>query len=106
MERISERDALIERITFLEAQQTEDLAGLKDQLQLSYDSLRPLNFIKSTIHEITSSADIKSDLIQGAINLTTNLIGKNIIGGIAETPIKKLMKGIFRFIVKKINPRK
>lgn len=101
MKTTSEKDMLIEKIKFLEAQQVEHLSELKEQLELAYDSIKPLNFIKNTLHQITSSSDIRSDLLHGAINITTALIGKNLIAGLAETPIKKMINGVLRFFGKK-----
>ncbi len=106
MKTTSEKDMLIERIKFLEAQQVENLSELKEQLELAYDSIKPLNFIKNTLHQITSSSDIRSDLLHGAINITTALIGKNLIAGLAETPIKKMINGVLRFFGKKTLPTK
>ncbi len=106
MKTTSEKDMLIEKIKFLETQQVENLSELKGQLELAYDSIKPLNFIKNTLHQITSSSDIRSDLLHGAINITTALIGKNLIAGLAETPIKKMINGVLRFFGKKTLPTK
>jgi hypothetical protein len=105
MKTTSEKQALIAKINTLQAQQVEDLAEFKEQLELAYDSIKPLNFIKNTLHQITSSSDIRSDLLHGAVNITTALIGKNLIAGLAETPIKKMINGILRFFGKKTHPK-
>lgn len=106
MKTTSEKEALIAKINALQAQKVQDLAELKEQFELTYESIKPLNFIKNTLHQITSSSDIRSDLLHGAINITTALIGKNLIAGLAETPIKKMINGVLRFFGKKTLPIK
>lgn len=102
----SERDAIIEKINLLEIKQAEELIALKEQFQITYESLKPLNFIKSTFHDMTTSKEIQSDLVNGALNLATGLISKKILSGIAEVPIKKLLSTALQFVLKKRGPKK
>lgn len=102
----NERDSLIEKITSLKIKQSEDLVALKDQFHTTYDSYKPLNLLKSTFHDVTSSAEVKGDLVNGAINLATGLISRKILFGISEKPIRIILVNAFQFVAKKFFPKK
>jgi len=102
----SERDALIEKINLLQIQQTNELAVLKEQFQITYDSFKPLNLIKSTFQDITSTSKSQGDLVDGALNLATGLISKNILFTAVEKPVKKLLSNGIQFILRKLKPKK
>ncbi len=106
MKKSNEKAALIEKIAALQIKHLEELNSLKVQFQITYESLKPLNFIKSTLHDVTSSPEIKSDLLNGALNLATGLISKNVLFGLTEKPIKNLISTLFKFVVKKFVSKK
>jgi hypothetical protein len=74
-------DALNETITLLENKRAEELQLLKEQLHLVRDNLKPINLIKSTFHEITSSPYIKKNIISNTIGITAGYLVKNILFG-------------------------
>ena len=83
---------LLQRIQTLEMQQTMELSELKQQIHLSFESLSPLNFIKSTLHDITSSPDIKADLWQGVVGLTSGYLTTKVgVLGLAQKPVRSLL---------------
>lgn len=102
----SKRDAIIEKINLLQVKQAEELVVLKEQFQITYDSLKPINFIKSTFHDVTTSKEIQTDLVNGALNLATGLISKNLLMSVVEKPMKKLLTTGIQFILNKISPNK
>jgi hypothetical protein len=90
-----EQAILMERILALQHKQSSELQILKQQFEITYESLQPLNFIKSTIKEIVTSPDIKSDIINGVIGLGTNYVSNNFLNPTSKSPIKKLLaKGL------------
>lgn len=106
MKTTDEKAALIEKIAKLQLKQSEDLHNLKMQFQLTYESFKPLNFIKDTFHDITSSPEIKNDLLNGAVNLASNLITGNLLFKTTDKPIKNLVGTFFKFIVRKFIVKK
>jgi hypothetical protein len=54
-------ERLKESIRLLEMKQQEEGKILKEQLRITYESLKPVNLIKSSLKEITSSMEIKND---------------------------------------------
>jgi len=105
MKESNEKTELIEKIAALQIKQSEELNSLKMQFQITSDSLKPLNFIKSTLHDVTSSPEIKVDLINGAVNLATGLITTNFLFKAAEKPIKSLVSTLFKFAIRKLTTK-
>lgn len=94
---------LIERIELLQILQTEQLFVLKEQARKTYSSLQPAAILKATIHDLTSMPEVKSDLLDGALNITTFLLSKNNILNLFQKPIKKGLIKLLQFIVR--NPQ-
>ena len=65
MKTTSEKENLLVMIQSLKHQQAIELEGVQEQIHLAYESLKPLNIIKSTFFEATSSPFIKLCLISG-----------------------------------------
>jgi hypothetical protein len=107
MKTIDNKEALLQKITFLENKQTQELQSLKDQFQVTFESLKPLNFIKSTFSEVTSSPGIGTDLLMGAINLTTSYLSSQIaMGSKSHNPVKKILGSALKFVMKKFSDKK
>jgi xylose isomerase len=106
MKTSDEEAVLIEKIAALQIKQSEELDSLKMQFHITYESFKPLNLIKSTFHDVTSSPEIKGNLLDGAVNLATGLITTNVLFKAAEKPIKSLVSTLFKFVVKKLTPKK
>ena len=95
----NQRQLLAQRIEILEMQQEEDLLALKHQFHLTLDSISPLNYIKNTLHDMTSSPDIKTDLLNGVVGLASGYLSQKVgLFGLARGPIR----GIINFIGKKL----
>ena len=92
-------EALNESITLLENKRTEELKLLKEQLHLVHDNLKPINLLKSTFHEITSSPDIKNNIVSNAIGITTGYLTKKVLFGAARNPVTKLVGTLLQFAV-------
>lgn len=98
MKKRNERDIIIEKISILREKQTEELHDLKLQFHTTYESFKPLNLIKSTFMDATSSPDVKNRLVDKALNLATGAISGNLLWGWTERPIKKVLSTAFNFI--------
>ena len=102
----NERNNVIEKISLLRMQQSEDLVALKEQFHTTYDSFKPLNLLKSTFHDVTSSPEMKGGLVNGALNLATGFISRKVLYGITEKPIKNILTNVFQFVAKKFFSKK
>lgn len=106
MKKIRQRDILVEKINQLRAQQEEDLYDLKHQFHETYESFKPLNLIKNTFMDATSSPDVKNKFVDGALNLASGAISGNLLWGWTQRPIKKILSTAFNFVKDKFSKEK
>jgi hypothetical protein len=99
MKKSNETDTLNEAIVLLENKQAIELISLKQQFELTYESLKPLNIIKSVFSEITTSSEIKGNLISNAIGMSTGYLTKKVLLGSSHNPIKRLLGTLLQFVV-------
>ena len=90
-----------------EKQQTE-IKQLKLQFEKTYEGLKPINLIKSTISEAATSPDLRKIILNNAIGLTTRFLSKKFLLGTTHNPFKKILGtilefGIANFVAKKAN---
>jgi hypothetical protein len=91
MRQITTLIELREEIASLEITQLNNEIALKEQLKITYDSLRPLNLIKSTFKDLTSAPDFKGDFLNSTMGISAGYLTKKIIVGASHNPIKKLL---------------
>jgi hypothetical protein len=92
MKTTDQKQLLMQKIQLLEARQATELTELKQQVHRSFESLSPLNYIKNTLHDITSSPDIKADLWQGVVGLTSGYLTQKVgLFSLAQKPVRSLL---------------
>lgn len=106
MKKIDERNLLLEKISALENRQEQELVVLKEALKETYDSINPLNLIKSSLHELISSVDVQADLVTGAGNVLTVLVSKNPLLATFQKPINKVINTLLRFVINRFSNKK
>lgn len=79
MSKQSAVDSLKESIRLLELRQAEEGRLLKEQFRITYESLKPVNLIKSSILELTSSTEVKNNLFESLLAVISAYLSKNII---------------------------
>jgi len=92
-------DGLNEAIIVLRERRTRELEALQAHLNVTYESLKPINFIKSTFKEVSSSPEIKSNILGHVIGIGTGFIVKKLWVGHSHNPVKKLFGVIAQFAV-------
>ena len=95
-------------IQSLKEKQKNELILLKTQFEKTYEGFRPLNILKNTISEVTTSPDLRNSLVNNAIGLATGYLSKKFLLGSTHNPIKKILGtivefGIANFVAKKVN---
>ena len=98
--------ALKEKILLLEHQQKQELIVLKNQFHDTYESLKPINFLKNTFHEVTSSPDIKNNLLNNAIGIATGFLTKKVLVGASHNPIKRILGTVLEFLIANVVSKK
>jgi len=91
MTTIATSEDLKKAIAQLEVQQTSELLLLKEEILRTADSLKLINIIKSTFKEAVALPDLKTDIINSAIGLTTGIFAKKVIIGKTLNPISKFL---------------
>ena len=54
---------LKERIAFLKDRQSQQIILLKEQAHITFESLKPINFLQDTIIDFTSQSDLKENVL-------------------------------------------
>jgi hypothetical protein len=90
MEKINKTKALYEAIALLEIKRATELRALKDQLHDGYESLKPVNILKNTFKEVTSSPDLKKGLGTAAMGIASGYLMKNIFIHSTKNPLMRL----------------
>ena len=99
MKKTNETDSLNELLALYEQKHHYELKALKEQFDVAYESLKPINFIKNLFHEVSTSPEIKNDLVANVIGLGTGFISKKLLVDKTDSPIKKVLGTVFQFAV-------
>jgi hypothetical protein len=84
-------EKLCEMIGKLEVQQEKHGRELKDQLLISYESLKPLNLLKSSIKDLSDSVELKNGMVDSIISILSGYLTQRIIIRTSKNPIKRIM---------------
>lgn len=98
------RDAILQ----LENRQAEEGKMLREQFHFTYNSIRPINLLRSTFEQATASPEIKDTILNSTVGLTAGYLSKLFFEGASKSPLKKLLGTILMFSIKNIvakNPR-
>lgn len=99
MKKINQTDLLNETIRYLENKQTLELYALKEQFEVTYESIKPLNIIKSAFTEITTSPSLKGNIINSIVGMATGYLTKRVLVGSTHNPIKRILGTLLQFVI-------
>ncbi len=99
MQKITNVAELKTAIQQLEYQQANEHAILKAQFYNTCESLKLSNIIKSTFKEVVSIPDLKTNIVNTAIGLTTGFVAKKLLIGKTHNPLSKLLGFIVEMVV-------
>ena len=74
----------------LEIKASEQKKNLLVQLQQTSESLKPVNLIKSSIHDITSGPGLGNKVLNATLGLGAGLISKKLMIGPSTNILKKI----------------
>jgi hypothetical protein len=97
MQNITSSAALKDAIQLLEVEQEIKGQLLKEQLYIAYESLKPLNLLKHTLKEITSSPYMIDNISGGVMGLVSGFLSRKIFVGASGNLIRKLIGSILQF---------
>ena len=91
MQTINTAAELKNAIQQLEQKQTDEWLLLKEEFHTTYEKLKLINIIKSTFKEAVTVPDLKTNVINAAIGLTSGIVAKKVLIGKTINPLKKLL---------------
>lgn len=94
----NETDALDEAIIVLQEKRAKELNLLKAQLDTTYESLKPINLVKSLINEISSSSEIKGNILNNVIGIGSGFLSRKLFVGGSHHPIKRLFGTLIQYV--------
>ena len=97
MQNITSAAGLKNAIQLLEAEQAVKGQLLKEQFYLTYESLKPVNLLKSTLNDIASSPYLIDNILGTAMGLATGYLSKKIFIGASGNIFRKLFGSILQF---------
>jgi hypothetical protein len=95
----NELQILEETITRLRVQRAQEWILLRDQFHLTYESLKPINLLKHTIKEVSSSNEVKTGVVNNIMGVTTGYLARAMVLGSSSNPIKKIIGNLLQFAV-------
>ncbi|WP_373551182.1 hypothetical protein [Haliscomenobacter sp.] len=104
MQKLDSTTNLNDAILELETRRAEEGKMLKEHVNQAYESIKPINLIRSTFKEAIASQDLREDIINLSLGLVAGYVSKKVFSGLEESPLKKLLGtslqfGITLFIV-------
>jgi hypothetical protein len=100
MKIIDEKTLLLEKIISLEYKRNCDLEILKGALTAAYDTVNPIKFIKSTLHEVMVSPDVRQELLKKTVKFTMGYLSSKVLFGLNINPVKKIIQSVLTLIKK------
>jgi hypothetical protein len=97
MQNITSSAGLKDAIKLLEAEQEIKAQLLKEQLYLTYESLKPVNLLRHTLKEISSSPYLIDNISGTAMGLLSGFLSRKIFVGTSGNLIRKLVGSILQF---------
>jgi len=98
-------ESLRESIRLLEIRQEKEGKELKEQFKTTYESLKPVNFIKNSLKELTSSSELKGNLFESISALLTGFITRKILVGSKSNIFTKILGLVMQFGVSSLVAR-
>jgi hypothetical protein len=97
METITSSAGLKDAIQLLEIEQGIKGQLLKEQFYLTYESLKPVNIIKNTLKEISSSPYLMDNIPGTAIGLISGFLSRKVFVGESGNLIRRIIGSVLQF---------
>lgn len=104
----NQNTALDEAIARLEMERKMKFEDLKNQMDITFQSMKPIAILKGTLDDLKHFPEIKTHILQLATSLIGGYISKKMLVGNPTSMFKKitgyiLQFGLTNFISKKVN---
>lgn len=105
MRTITSASDLKKAIQLLEAKHADNGKKLKAQFYSTYETFKPVNLLKSTLHDITSSPHMVDNILGTTLGLAAGLVSNVVFKGLASPGLSRvispvLQSGVTSFVAK------
>ena len=97
MKKPTPKELLRESIRQLEIKQAEEGELLKVQFKATYESLKLVNLVKSSLKELTNSVEIKNNLFESIVSIVTGYLTKKLMISSKSNPFMKIIGLVLQF---------
>ena len=106
--KINMNATLDEAIVYLESKRERELIDLKNQVDYTIESLKPINLLNDTIASFTGNSETKQSILESILSISGGYFSKKLIMGKSNSFIKKILGyvlqyGVTSFISKKVS---
>ena len=84
-------EQLRESINLLEVRQKEQGVELKNQFSVSYESLKPINLLRSSIRDLSNSTELKNHLAESILSILSGYLAQRVIIRSSKNPFRRIM---------------
>ena len=99
MKKSNKTETLKDAIILLKLKQNEDLIVLKNQYHITTEHLKPVNLMKSALHQVSSSSEIKGAIASKLIGLGSGFLTKRVLFGSSNGVFKKVFGTVLQLVV-------
>lgn len=78
---------------------------LKEQLNLTFESLKPINLLKKTVKDISASPELMDNIIGNVAGLATGFLSSKLFVGSSGNVIRKIIGAVIQLGVSRIVAR-
>jgi hypothetical protein len=96
MQTITATKRLENAIQLLKIDQAIQKQLLREQFQITYESLKPANLLKSSLKEIVTSPDLITNILSNVIGLTTGYFSNKIVVGTSSNVIRRILGSLLQ----------
>jgi hypothetical protein len=83
-------------IELLEAEHAAKGKLLKAKLYTTYDTFKPVNLIRSTLQDITSSPDLVENILGTTLGLATGMVSNLVFKGLAGPGLRRIISPVLQ----------
>lgn len=91
------KEKLRDSIRQLEIQQAREGEELKAQFKATYESLKLVNLVKSSLKEVTESVEIKNTLFESIISVISGYVSRKLMVNKNSNPFLKIVGLVMQF---------
>jgi hypothetical protein len=106
MQKITTVAGLKDAIKVLETEQKEKGKLLREQLFLTYESLKPVNLLKNTLKDLFSTSHLMEDFSGTTLGMAIGYLIKKLYIKESQSKFKKIMGSVFQLGISKLIAQK